>query len=636
MNNKFYSGSSLAFDDAHIFGGVKYTWEINPDEDFYPGTVAMAEIVFTVDFMPTIGTSYTYKVVQEDQSAETVGIFTIREVNKNNYGKWEVTANDNAYKLDKEADSIVNNQNYANINAFMTALATHCGIQYESFTLTNGTFPWNSGIYLNHVSCRQMLEYVGQIAGCNFRFEPNGKLNVVDPTSTSVATFTRNNYKDLIVADYSTDITDKVWFGVNEDDVGVSYGNGTNALRFTYNPLMWVDSTHPQTSYVQNIYNKFHSSNNSVYVPVEFKCFKDLNVKVGDRITVKLADNSNVSSYVFSKSWNNTGVSIKSVGNKTRDQYKDTTDSEVKSLAGKYNILKRDIDSTVSEIGELQNGIADHETRITQNANAIIAEASSRESGDSELSGRITVNSNAITAEATSRTNADTALSGRIDVQAGKVAILVDDNKNVKAGIIVDAINDAGSTVKIDADHIELSGDVVMKSNLTDGTTTISGNNIKTGTISASYLSGNGLNVSNATIGNCTINNQCTVNGTLYGPINISSGSNTVLKTGEGDTGLGIKVHEVYSTGPITSTSDGLFAEDLTYNGGGTSPFGYPGHTSNTGLANVVEWLVDNSGGGGEPDQYIKNASVSGNTLTLTKKDGSTVTFTKSATAVFG
>ena len=34
--------------------------------------------------------------------------------------------------------------------------------------------------------------------------------------------------------------------------------------------------------------------------------------------------------------------------------------------------------------------------------------------------------------------------------------------------------------------------------------------------------------------------------------------------------------------------------------------------------------------GGGEPDAYIKSASVSGNTLTLTNKDDTTVAFTPS------
>ena len=40
--------------------------------------------------------------------------------------------------------------------------------------------------------------------------------------------------------------------------------------------------------------------------------------------------------------------------------------------------------------------------------------------------------------------------------------------------------------------------------------------------------------------------------------------------------------------------------------------------------------VISASGGGGEPDAYIKSASVSGNTLTLTNKDNTTVAFTPS------
>lgn len=42
---------------------------------------------------------------------------------------------------------------------------------------------------------------------------------------------------------------------------------------------------------------------------------------------------------------------------------------------------------------------------------------------------------------------------------------------------------------------------------------------------------------------------------------------------------------------------------------------------------NVVA-VYDVIGGGGEPDQYVKSASVNGNTLTLTKKDNTTVVYT--------
>lgn len=93
-------------------------------------------------------------------------------------------------------------------------------------------------------------------------------------------------------------------------------------------------------------------------------------------------------------------------------------------------------------------------------------------------------------------------------------------NGTVTAASIVQAVNAAGSTVKISADHITLSGDVVLKSNLTDGSTQISGSNITTGTINAQNVNVTNINgqnvisaVANAT--NAAVANA--LNNTLSG-----------------------------------------------------------------------------------------------------------------------
>lgn len=58
-------------------------------------------------------------------------------------------------------------------------------------------------------------------------------------------------------------------------------------------------------------------------------------------------------------------------------------------------------------------------------------------------------------------------------------------------------------------------------------------------------------------------------------------------------------------------------------------PAGAPGPTYTAGEnITISPDNVISATGGGEPDAYIKEASVSGNTLTLTKKDNSTVAFT--------
>jgi hypothetical protein len=47
-------------------------------------------------------------------------------------------------------------------------------------------------------------------------------------------------------------------------------------------------------------------------------------------------------------------------------------------------------------------------------------------------------------------------IQSKLNVQAGRIDIVIDQGGNVKAGVIVDAINAAGSTVTIQADHIDM------------------------------------------------------------------------------------------------------------------------------------------------------------------------------------
>lgn len=47
-----------------------------------------------------------------------------------------------------------------------------------------------------------------------------------------------------------------------------------------------------------------------------------------------------------------------------------------------------------------------------------------------------------------------------------------------------------------------------------------------------------------------------------------------------------------------------------------------------------IEKIIDEHGGGGEPEAYLKSANVNGNTLTLTNKDNTTVVFTPESSSV--
>lgn len=96
-----------------------------------------------------------------------------------------------------------------------------------------------------------------------------------------------------------------------------------------------------------------------------------------------------------------------------------------------------------------------------------------------------------------SHTSSIGSLQSQITQTSDKISAVVsavdDSSGNVTAASIVAAINKAGSSVKISADHVDISGFVTFSDLSTPGATTISGANIETGTISADTIYGGTL-----------------------------------------------------------------------------------------------------------------------------------------------
>ena len=99
-------------------------------------------------------------------------------------------------------------------------------------------------------------------------------------------------------------------------------------------------------------------------------------------------------------------------------------------------------------------------------------------------------------------------VSSQITQFANKIKLLVtNDTTNQKSSIQI-----TGPGINIDSKDITLGGNVIFKNNLTDGTTTISGDNIKTGTIDAKTVGlkwlgtdkGGGFTVANGSTGGTT------------------------------------------------------------------------------------------------------------------------------------
>ena len=133
-----------------------------------------------------------------------------------------------------------------------------------------------------------------------------------------------------------------------------------------------------------------------------------------------------------------------------------------------------------------------------------------------EMNSAINIKADQITSEV-SQTYAtkDTtnSLSSRIKQTAKSIELTTTDN-GTSAGITIRVRNEDGTQIDSDSGNITLSGKVAF-TNLTDGTTTISGSNIKTGTIDASKVNVTNLDANNITSG--TISGSKIKGGTIDG-----------------------------------------------------------------------------------------------------------------------
>ncbi len=129
------------------------------------------------------------------------------------------------------------------------------------------------------------------------------------------------------------------------------------------------------------------------------------------------------------------------------------------------NGLNSSITQTASQIrAEVRDSVNGLNSSITQTASQIRAEVNDAKNG---LSSSITQTASQIRSEVRDSVN---GLSSRITQNANSIGLVVS-NGNVKAASIVAAINNAGSTVKISADHIVLDGQAVADALSSEGIT---------------------------------------------------------------------------------------------------------------------------------------------------------------------
>lgn len=349
----------------------------------------------------TAGDALTYYRQDDAGSRTKVGVFYAEKPTRTKRNSYKVTAYDNMSKLDADFSGWL----HANQAQFPKTIwqLVQLACQRAGVTLASSSLPINGSysvqaFYADDLTCRQIISWAAEAAGCYAHMNADGKLQFLTYTDKrSTAKITPDGasnstayYADsLSYEDYMVKAIEKVQIRQSDSDVGVIYPDSTTATN-TYavqgNLLLTTGTEANLKTVVQNLYNVLK---NVTYTPCKVSVPSSSGLACGQIVHVKDARGREFDTYLMSATISSGKASFESVGSASRESssavnsqsYKNLTGKmleiktsvdglEVKAsdLTGKYTDLKATVDGLSSEVKK--------DTKITGGGNLILGSES--------------------------------------------------------------------------------------------------------------------------------------------------------------------------------------------------------------------------------------------------------------------
>ena len=349
----------------------------------------------------TAGDALTYYRLDDAGNRTKVGVFYAEKPTRTKRNSYKVTAYDTMSKLDAAFSGWLR-ANQAQFPKTIWQLV-QLACQRAGVTLASSSLPINGSysvqaFYADDLTCRQIISWAAEAAGCYAHMNADGKLQFLTYTDKrSTAKITPDGasnstayYADsLSYEDYTVKAIEKVQIRQSDSDVGVIYPDSTTATN-TYvvqgNLLLTTGTEANLKTVAQNLYNVLK---NVTYTPCKVSVPSSSGLACGQIVHVKDARGREFDTYLMSATISSGNASFESVGSASRESssavnsqsYKNLTGKmleiktsvdglEVKArdLTGKYTDLKATVDGLSSEVKK--------DTKITGGGNLILGSES--------------------------------------------------------------------------------------------------------------------------------------------------------------------------------------------------------------------------------------------------------------------
>lgn len=328
----------------------------------------------------TAGDALTYYRQDDAGSRTKVGVFYAEKPTRTKRNSYKVTAYDTMSKLDADFSGWLraNQAQFPKTIWQLVQLACQrAGVALASSSLPiNGSYSVQA-FYADDLTCRQIISWAAEAAGCYAHMNADGKLQFLTYTDKrSTAKITPDGasnstayYADsLSYEDYTVKAIEKVQIRQSDSDVGVIYPDSTtatNAYAVQGNLLLTTGTEANLKSVVQNLYNVLK---NVTYTPCKVSVPSSSGLACGQIVHVKDARGREFDTYLMSATISSGKASFESVGSASRESSSAVNSQSYKNLTGKYTDLKATVDGLSSEVKK--------DTKITGGGNLILGSES--------------------------------------------------------------------------------------------------------------------------------------------------------------------------------------------------------------------------------------------------------------------
>ena len=319
----------------------------------------------------TAGDALTYYRQDDAGNRTKVGVFYAEKPTRTKRNSYKVTAYDTMSKLDADFSGWL----HANQAQFPKTIwqLVQLACQRAGVTLASSSLPINGSysvqaFYADDLTCRQIISWAAEAAGCYAHMNADGKLQFLTYTDKrSTAKITPDGasnstayYADsLSYEDYTVKAIEKVQIRQSDSDAGVIYPDSTTATN-TYavqgNLLLTTGTEANLKTVVQNLYNVLK---NVTYTPCKVSVPSNSGLACGQIVHVKDARGREFDTYLMSATISSGKASFESVGSASRESSSAVNSQSYKNLTGKMLEIKTSVDGLEVKASDLTGKYTD-------------------------------------------------------------------------------------------------------------------------------------------------------------------------------------------------------------------------------------------------------------------------------------